>query len=191
MGKAAQTPKETKAPERRLEYMPLASLKSATRNPKRHDDASLGTSIGRFGYVEPMVLDERTGRLVAGHGRLEALRARKAAKEDAPQGVRMEDGEWLAPVLRGWASRSDTEAEAYLLASNQLTFAGGWDDAQLATLVKELEGLGAMDGLGFDEAQLARILAEVSNVTFKEYDEAIAADVAMTECPQCGHRFPK
>ena len=33
----------------------------------------LGGSISRFGYVEPIILDDRTGRMVAGHGRRETL----------------------------------------------------------------------------------------------------------------------
>jgi len=26
---------------------------------------------------------------------------------------------------------------------------------------------------------------------FAEYDESVAEDVEMIECPECGHRFPK
>jgi hypothetical protein len=106
--------------------MALSALTPAQRNPKKHALPALRDSIGRFGYVEPIVLDERTGRLVAGHGRAKALSLMKAKGGKPPAGVAEKDGEWLVPVLRGWASRSDQEAEAYLLASNQLTVAGGW-----------------------------------------------------------------
>ena len=58
----------------RIEYVPLDQLKKAPRNPKAHSD-DIKTSIGRFGYVEPIVVDERTGCIVAGHGRREALLA--------------------------------------------------------------------------------------------------------------------
>ncbi|MBZ5526170.1 MAG: hypothetical protein LAP21_28450 [Acidobacteriia bacterium] len=61
----------------RVEYLPLTSLKPAKRNPKRHQIDTVLTSMARFGYVAPMVLDERTGRLVAGHGRLESLKKAK------------------------------------------------------------------------------------------------------------------
>lgn len=147
-----------KMPERRIEYVPLAEIREAARNPKAHADAELQQSIDRFGYVEPMVWDERTGRLVAGHGRLSALRVAKEAGQAAPKGIRKKGAEWLVPVLRGWASRSDMEADAYLLASNQLTIAGGWDELELATLLKELESGGAIEGLGFNDAQIAQIL---------------------------------
>ena len=56
-----------------IEYLPLSHLQVAPRNPKRHALDQLGASIGRFGYVEPIIVDERTGRLVAGHGRRDSL----------------------------------------------------------------------------------------------------------------------
>lgn len=143
---------------RRIEYLPLAGLKAARRNPKKHADNEVKASIGRFGYVEPMVVDERTGSLVAGHGRRDALSAMKAAGQDAPSGVKLKGKEWLVPVLRGWESRSDIEAEAYLLASNQLTTLGGWDNEQLAEALKELSEAGALEGVGFGDAELTELL---------------------------------
>jgi DNA modification methylase len=141
----------------RIDWIPLAQLQAATRNPKRHS-AEIGTSIGRFGYVEPIVLDERTGRIVAGHGRREALLAMRERGDAPPAGIRADGEEWLVPVLRGWASRSDAEAEAYLLASNKLTEAGGWDEGQLASLLKDLGEQGLV-GVGFDDKEIRELLA--------------------------------
>jgi hypothetical protein len=118
--------------------MPLGQLQAAKRNPKQHS-SDIGTSIGRFGYVEPIVVDERTGRIVAGD-------------------------DWLVPVLRGWASRSDAEAEAYLLASNKLTEVGGWDNAQLAELLKDLGYQDALEGVGFTDDEIAALLGQVEGM---------------------------
>ncbi len=147
----------------RLEWMPLAQLQAARRNPKQHS-SEIGTSIGRFGYVEPIVLDERTGRIVAGHGRREALQAMRLRGEAPPAGIRAEGDDWLVPVLRGWASRSDAEAEAYLLASNKLTEAGGWDNQALAELLKDLSAQDALDGVGFTDAELEALLGQVDGI---------------------------
>jgi hypothetical protein len=58
--------------------------------------------MARYGVVEPPVLDERTGRLVAGHGRLEAFAEARAVGLDVPEGVRINaQGEWLVPVISG------------------------------------------------------------------------------------------
>lgn len=144
---------------RRIELMALNSLVGAQKNPKRHSDEEIRASIGRFGYVEPCVHDERTGRLVAGHGRVEALRAAKLKGDSPPQGVEIRDGEWFVPVLRGWASRSDTEAEAYLVASNQLTTKGGWDDTELASLLEGLEKQSALEGTGYSADDVDDLLS--------------------------------
>lgn len=147
----------------RLDYMPVDDLAPAKRNPKTHDNLTITGSVSRFGYVEPIVLDERTHRLVAGHGRREALLAMRQANEDPPQGIRLgEDGRWLVPVVRGWASKSDAEAEAYLLVSNQATIAAGWDDLALAKMLQDLSVQTDVEGLGWDEDQLAELLRQVS-----------------------------
>ena len=68
---------EAQAKPRRTEYLPISELKPAARNPKRQAQGELSKSIGRFGFTEPVVLDERTGRLVAGHGRIDALKEKQ------------------------------------------------------------------------------------------------------------------
>ena len=73
---------------RRIEYVPLADVIPAPRNPRAHSSLPLvRASIDRFGFVDGAVHDGRTGRIVAGHGRLEALTAMEAAGEHPPDGV--------------------------------------------------------------------------------------------------------
>jgi len=133
--------------------MPLATIEAASRNPKRHDREGIRASIGRFGVAELPLVDERTGRLVAGHGRVDQLVAMRDEGQVPPDGVQLgDDGGWQLPVVRGWASRSDAEADAYLVASNKLTSNGGWDDEQLGELLSELDDdLLGLTGFGTDE----------------------------------------
>lgn len=151
--------------QRRIEYMPLEHLQPAARNPKRHADDAIAASIDRFGYVEPIVLDERTGRLVAGHGRLESLRAAADRGDAPPDGIRAARGGWAVPVLRGWASVDDAHAEAYLAASNRLVELGGWDDTELAALLAGVTAVDAdlADIAGWNDQQLADLLATVQD----------------------------
>lgn len=146
-----------------IEMRPLSSFKRARRNPKSHDAESIGSSLGRFGMVEVPVVNERTDRLVAGHGRIERLQADKDAGRAPPSRVRLraKDGEWLVPVLRGVSFKDDREAEAYLLASNQTTISGGWESAELASLLADLSRSGddALVGTGFSDDEVARIIA--------------------------------
>ena len=150
--------------DRRLELVPLDELRRAPRNPKEHDLEGIGDSIGRFGYAEPILLDERTGRLVAGHGRLDALAAKMAAGQTPPDGIVSADGRWLVPTVRGWASRSDADAEAYLVASNRLTMAGGWDEAELGEVLADLAGDPAnLVGLGYSSDEIDALLASLED----------------------------
>ena len=155
----------TPTAERRVEYMPLQAVEPALRNPKLHAHHEIRASIGRFGLAEVPLLDERTGHLVAGHGRIDQLSAMRDDGETPPDGVRVDPvtGDWLTPVIRGWSSRSDVEAEAYLVASNNLSTLGGWDQHALTTLLKEIadedDSLLALTGWdGDDLADMLKLL---------------------------------
>lgn len=146
------------ATARDLVRMPLSELQPAPRNPKGHDDEGIGASLDEFGYVEPIVMDERTGRLVVGHGRWENLLAKVAAGEDPPEGIEVEGAEWMIPVMRGWSSRDDAHAEAYLVASNHLTTKGGWIVEPLAEMLTDLAEHDLLDVTGFRSSDLEEML---------------------------------
>lgn len=139
-----------------MEYVPLKDLRRWPRNPKRHDTASLDASVKRFGFRDPIEVDERTGRIVSGHGRLEDLERRVAAGEPPPDYVDIDGADWLVPVVRGGSFETDREAEAYLLAANRLTETGGWDDGMLAAALRDQESL---VGLGWTDREAAGLLA--------------------------------
>jgi ParB-like chromosome segregation protein Spo0J len=147
--------------ERSIVYLRLPDIRGADTNPKRHDGDGLAVSIGEFGLAELPLLDERTDRIVAGHGRIDDLRQRRAAGVKPPPDIRVDDtGEWLVPVQAGWASSDDAHARAYLAASNKLSENGGWDYDQLPDY---LAGLAEQDLLaltGFSEDELAEMLAD-------------------------------
>lgn len=106
-------------------------------------------------------MDERTGRLVAGHGRLNEWERAWAATEGPPDGVQLaDDGSWLVPVLRGWSSNSDAEAEAYLVVSNRSTELGGWDDIELSQVLHDLKDNDLLEFTGYDDDDLAAFDAE-------------------------------
>jgi site-specific DNA-methyltransferase (adenine-specific) len=140
-----------------VEYLPLSGLQAAPRNPKVHDVEALTASLGRFGFVAPVIVDDATGRLVAGHGRVEALECAKAAGARPPDRVRVEGAEWLVPVIRGVEFAGPREAEAYLLADNQLAMGAGWGEG-LEEMLRELRDADALAGTGFTDADLAKLL---------------------------------
>ena len=152
-----------------IDYQPISDVKGAERNPKQHSP-ELGSAIDRFGFADGVILDERTGRLVAGHGRLERLKLMQEEGQDAPDGIRVLKGKWLLPVQRGWSSRSDKEAEAFLVAHNRLTEAGGWDDRALFELLEQFEG-DDLAGLGVDETYLGELQERVDELNEEDLPE--------------------
>lgn len=141
--------------------MPLDAITPATRNPKQHAVRDVIASIRRFGWTAPVILDERTEHLVAGHGRLIALRAIRDENHPAPDGVQVDGTQWLVPVVRGWESRDDAHAEAMIIADNRLTEQGGWDDRLLAEMLEEIGDYSPdlLHDTGFTEDQLHHLIA--------------------------------
>lgn len=136
-----------------IEYIRLDRVKMPLRNPKGHDEGGISDSFSRFGFVAPAVMNEVTGRLVAGKGRYDALVGKKMRGEAPPRRVKVdEDGMWMMPVVRV-EFENDAEAEAYLLADNRLTELGGMDDEpMLLDMLVDLaaEGEEMLRGIGYD-----------------------------------------
>jgi DNA modification methylase len=148
----------------RIEYVPLEQVRRWPRNPKRHNLSELNQSLERFGFVAPLVQDDSSGKLVAGHGRLEALLARRDAGMAPPQRIHEVDGDWAVPVLRGVEFTSEEEAEAYLVADNRLVELGGWDEAELGEMMRRVTESAAsvehgLRGTGITKEELDRLLA--------------------------------
>lgn len=146
----------------RIEYLPLDEVQRWPRNPKQHDIPTLVSVIQTHGFIAPCIQDERTGKLVAGHGRLEALMKMRSDKLAVPKRISLrKDGMWLLPVVRGVSFATEREAENYLLSDNRVVELGGWDVKELASVFDD-RPLEQLLGLGWSEKEITRILAEAS-----------------------------
>ncbi len=155
----------------RIDFVPLDEVKRWPRNPKSHDLKTLRRSIERFGFVQPLIVDETSGRIVAGHGRLEALIAMHTAGCPAPKRIRVKGRAWLVPVLRGVSFDSEKEAEAYLVADNRIVEMGGWDLDLLAPMVEQFyEEPDVLAAMGYTTSEVDLLLDRVSGG--QEDDEA-------------------
>ena len=149
----------------RTEYMPLSALLPAPTNPKDHDLGVIHQSIDRFGIAEDPVLDERTGLLLHGHGRVEVYRQKQDSGEKPPPEVTVKKGEWWIPVRRGWASKNDEEAKAAAIALNRTAEAGGWTQDLLLDDLKILAEGPGLEGIGFDLEDLDRLMKDLEGGT--------------------------
>lgn len=147
-----------------IEYIPLAKLTKMDRNPKLHSPM-ISKSFERYGYVEPVLIDEGSGKLVAGHGRLEQLEeAFKRDPASPPDRIKKVKDGWAVPVIRGVTFRSQDEAEEYGITSNLLVIEGGFDEAELEALIESTN----LDPIGVEadaEAMVEQVLGEIATET--------------------------
>ncbi len=145
----------------RLTYDELGELAARAHpdNPKRHDLAALDSSVERFGYVTPIVVNDTDGRILEGHGRVETLLRLRACGAEPPPGIQVgSTGEWRVPTVHG-IDLSPDDARAFLIAANRTVELGGWDEARLAALLSDLaQSEKGLDAIGFSEADLSVLL---------------------------------
>lgn len=141
-----------------IRYLPLAELRKYPRNPKDHDLGALHESIARFGFRGAIMVDETSGCLAEGHGRVDALWQLKVRGEKPPRGVRVQGDQWLVPAIVGDGFADTKELEAWLIASNRTTMLGGWDEPLLADVLAGLKMDEALAGIGFDGDDLDALL---------------------------------
>jgi DNA modification methylase len=146
-----------------IEYQNLSALKLRPSNPRTHSEkqiAQIATAIQRFGFTNPILVDDSNG-IVAGHGRAEA--ARYIGLDQVPT-VRL-------------SAMSETEIRAYVIADNKLAENAGWDRNLLAVELQYLSDLG-LDDLdvtitGFELPEIEVILSELSGEDDSGVDEMV------------------
>jgi hypothetical protein len=144
----------------RIEYKELGWLRRrmVRGNPKKHDKAFMRETMDEHGYTVPVLFDEKTGKIPAGHGRLDELERRRKAGGDPPAGVEARGGRWFVPTIMGVKFKDERAMRRYLLADNQGTILGGWDGRLLAAALSKFEKADFV-GTGFTSDDLVRFMA--------------------------------
>ena len=134
-----------------IRMLKAAQLTAADYSPRRDlqpEDAEyqkLRRSMETFGYVEPIIWNERTGRVVGGHQRLKVL---------LEQG--REDIEAVVVDLE----EKDEKVLNVLL--NKVK--GRWDIGKLADLLQQLDETGDMEVTGFEDWELQSLLMQYDHI---------------------------
>lgn len=132
-----------------VEYRPVSSLTANPRNTRTHSDkqlAQIRASIKRFGFTNPLIVDE-TGQVIAGHGRLLAAQ---------------QDGLETVPVIE-LSHLTTAKKRALAIADNKIALNAGWDLDLLREELIELSG-GELEfdldlsEIGFDTAEADLII---------------------------------
>lgn len=139
------------------EVVPIDDLHLNARNARTHSRKQIGkiaVSIERFGFVNPVLIDQHN-MIVAGHGRVAG--AKKL-------------GWTQVPVLR-IEHLSDEEIRAYVLADNRLAEDAGWDDEILAIELQALlECDFSIELTGFETSEIDVVLEKDQDDTDDDAD---------------------
>ena len=103
---------------------------------------AITASLKRFGQAEPLVVQTGTRRVIAGNGRLVAMRNLGWTECDI---VELEV--------------DDLKATALGIALNRTADLAEWDEPVLAKLLEELRKEDALDGVGYTADELDTLLA--------------------------------
>jgi len=118
-------------------------------------------SFDGFGFLERMIINRQTRRLISGHGRLDTLMHLKASGAPLPVGIDESDGEWLVPV--DYVDLPKDEEMAAAIALNRTTELGGWNDAALARVLSDLAAKDALMGIGYDRDDVNELARRIGS----------------------------
>ena len=149
----------------RFEKVNIDKLVPYARNARTHSKEQilqLRASLREFGFINP-VLSDKDFNIIAGHGRI------MAAKEEGIAEVPCVFVEHL----------TEAQKRAYILADNRLALNAGWDEEMLSVELSELQGVDFdISLLGFDDAELNKLLGDIDGVSDDDFDLTKALEEA-------------
>lgn len=163
-----------------IRKIPVSMINPAPYNPRIDlqpgdpDYEKLKRSIEDFGYVEPLVWNERTGNLVGGHQRFKILLNEQGATEVEVSVVDLDE----------------TREMALNLALNKIR--GDWDEEKLALVLAELQESDLDVTLtGFDQEEVTELLSEYKHIEVEEpvQDDGFDVEKALDEIKEPETRY--
>jgi len=138
----------------RIEWAPIESIRPNPKNARTHSrkqKRQIAKSIRKFGFLNPLIVDDGN-MILAGHGRLE--------------GARLE-GMAHVPIIR-FGHLTEAQKRAYVIADNKIAEQAGWDRELLSIELGELIDLLPVEGLdvsitGFETAEIDLLLADMAS----------------------------
>jgi DNA modification methylase len=132
-----------------IQHLPISSVRPADYNPRKisgEQMARLKRSLTEFGFVDPIIVNSRTGNIVGGHQRVAAAEAL---------------GYETVPVVE--VDLDDDREKALNVALNKQ--GGEWDFQALPGLLAEIQAGGIdLELTGFTQDELDAMIAETAEV---------------------------
>lgn len=134
-----------------IKTLKTADLRPANYNPRRDlkpddvDYQKLRRSIQEFGYVEPIIWNERTGTVVGGHQRLKVL---------IEQGI-----EEIECVIVNLEEKDEKILNVLLNKAK-----GRWDIEKLSDILQELNEAGEMENTGYEDWEFQSLMMQYDHI---------------------------
>ena len=144
---------------RPAEYNPRKDLQPGDREYKKIEN-----SLEEFGYVEPIVWNERTGNIVGGHQRLKVI------------GGKPDDEIYVSVV-----DLSEHDEKILNVALNRIK--GRWEHGKLKDVLKELQEQGELELTGFEDWEVDALNMEydhISDLLNEDFSEFASKEAGAT-----------
>ena len=160
-------------------YTPMNEILLWPRNPRRHALDEISASLTRFNFNDPITIDETSGHLIEGHGRMKALEKRKADSATRHPST----SAWMRAQANGWspscvASRSKTTSKRKRTCSRTIASPKSVTTTKQSSPKLLQAASKNLDGIGYNMSDVDKLLTKYnpdpSKVSFKEYDESAA-----------------
>jgi DNA modification methylase len=131
----------------RVQRVPLERLHHDPANARLHGAGNLDAitaSLKRFGQAEPLVVQAGTGMVIAGNGRLDAMKTLGWVECDIVE-----------------LDVTGLDAAALGIALNRTAELAEWDGAALTKILEQLRAEDALEGVGYSGAEIDSLLDEL------------------------------
>ncbi len=150
-------PRNDKTTHHEVRVMRLAELKPSPYNPRTISDGAirgLQKSIGKFGLVEPVIWNQRSGFIVGGHQRVVAMQA---------EGI--EEAQVVVVDL------SEKEERALNVTLNNPHIQGEFNNDMLVSLLDQIQNEGEVD---FEGLRLDKLLEKIMSSSLDDAHSTLA-----------------
>ena len=141
-------------------WISIEDISPWENNPRINDHAvqQIAVSIKQYGFINPIIVQKNSNRIIAGHTRYKAAKMLGLA---------------TLPVI--FTDFDDVKAKAYAIADNKLSELSQWDERLLEDVLIELQEKDInLESLGFSEFELDSIFSNKElEIEYPENDDEI------------------
>jgi ParB-like chromosome segregation protein Spo0J len=126
------------------QWIEINTITPWEKNPRYNEHAvqQVAVSIQQFGFLNPIIAQKSTKKIICGHTRYKAAKQLNLLK---------------VPVI--FADLDDVQSSAYAIADNKLGEIASWNEGLLAEILSEIKSEIDLESLGYNQHELNALLS--------------------------------